>query len=156
MNLFSTEPQKHRRIQLNLTPMIDMVFLLLIFFMLTTSFVRDEGLTLEFVAPDTEARAPVAGVVNLPAPQEGALDLMVRTDGSVLMPTQDSYTMAELPAVMRSWCSEHPKVQIFIRNEDGVNVQQIIDVMDTVRQAGGQHVVLMPRKGQKLSAITLW
>lgn len=41
-------------VAIDLTPLIDVVFLLLIFFMVTTSFVGESGLTLELPSSQTE------------------------------------------------------------------------------------------------------
>ncbi len=46
-------PQKNAELELNLTPMIDVVFLLLIFFMVTTTFDENTELTIEL--PEVQA-----------------------------------------------------------------------------------------------------
>ncbi|MFW6258497.1 MAG: ExbD/TolR family protein [Halochromatium sp.] len=69
MNL---RPQRRESPEINLTPLIDVVFLLLIFFMVTTSF-RDEG-RLRLQLPEADAEA-------LPAEESALIEVMIDRAG---------------------------------------------------------------------------
>lgn len=49
-------PRQEQRIELNITPLIDVVFLLLIFFMVSTTFERDSELEIELPEASAEPR----------------------------------------------------------------------------------------------------
>ncbi|HKI60353.1 MAG TPA: biopolymer transporter ExbD, partial [Mariprofundaceae bacterium] len=57
----------------NLTPLIDIVFLLLVFFMLTAHFVRDEGLPIEL----PEAASAISLENNKP------VEISISSDGRI-------------------------------------------------------------------------
>ena len=73
---------------LNLTPMIDVVFLLIIFFMVATKFVEIEH-DIDLELPDVAAAAP-----STPAPKQRVVS--VRADGTVALDGQ-ALTLEELP-----------------------------------------------------------
>ncbi len=58
-------------VEVSLTPLIDVVFLLLIFFMITTTFDRDAKIKIDL--PTTESAAPVA--------QSNTLELLIDSQG---------------------------------------------------------------------------
>lgn len=115
--------------------MIDMVFLLLIFFMLTTSFVRDEGLTILFPTPKADAAM---------VPDTASLLVVVQPDDTVALPQNAQFPTRALPAQLRRWFVDMPNGEVQLAAASGVNVQQLVAVMDIIRQAGGSRVVLVP------------
>lgn len=79
--------QKHSAIDVNLTPLIDVVFLLLIFFMVSTSFIKETHLTLNLpravsANEQTQASAPLEVIID----QQG----FYRIDGRALIDTDRS------------------------------------------------------------------
>lgn len=69
MNFRTTEPEE---VELNLTPLIDVVFLLLIFFMVTTTFEKDSKIKIEL---------PTASS-SRPETQENVIDLLIDSKGN--------------------------------------------------------------------------
>lgn len=57
--------------EINLTPLIDVVFLLLIFFMVTTTFVRQAGLEITLPEADAERSEPPPETLELAVDAEG-------------------------------------------------------------------------------------
>ncbi|GIX29602.1 MAG: biopolymer transporter ExbD [Porticoccaceae bacterium] len=64
--------RRRRDGEVNLTPLIDVVFLLLIFFMVSTTFTRETRLELQL--PEAQGEAP--------PPQEQGVEIRVARDGS--------------------------------------------------------------------------
>ena len=89
-------------VSLNLAPMVDIVFLLLIFFITTTTFKRAEGLLLSQLPRQgklgTEIALPITPiVVHLTHATDGPLDYALRIDSFVNAPT----TFNELAAFLK-------------------------------------------------------
>jgi len=55
INVRGSVRMKHREAEINMSPLIDLVFLLLIFFMVTTSFVRETGIDVQRPSASTAA-----------------------------------------------------------------------------------------------------
>ena len=60
------------RLTLNLAPMIDVTFLLLIFFLVTTTFKRAEGIFASHLPKDAGAPTAALPISNKPAPTQPA------------------------------------------------------------------------------------
>ena len=75
MNL---SPQRSEEPDVNLTPMIDVVFLLLLFFMVSTSFIRESSLKVNL--PEATGEAMVE--------QEQPVDIVIQADGGFLINDQ--------------------------------------------------------------------
>jgi biopolymer transport protein ExbD len=112
---------------LNLTPLIDVVFQLLIFFMVATTFVN----------PEKEIN------IELPQAQSGEhaeedLDeivINVLADGSVMVSGQN-LAQAALLDTLRARARSNPQTPVTIRGDRLVHHENIVSVMDACGQAG--------------------
>ena len=114
--------------EMDLTPLIDIVFQLVIFFMLTTTFVASESLELSL--PSKGAGAPLGSEM---------LRIEIRSNGSVQV-NQATMTSTQLEEMLFNRIGTNPEVKIGIFSTPGVSVQQLVSVMDMVYLAGGKHV----------------
>lgn len=112
----------------SLTPMIDVVFLLLVFFMLAARFGQDVGLAL---APAGNAAHAYAGPPRLVEFAGGAFWL----NGA---PTD----LADLPVALAPLMPE-PDALVVLRPRDGASVQDAAHLTDALRAAGLSTLVLM-------------
>lgn len=111
----------------NLTPLIDVVFLLLVFFMLTTTFLDPEH-ELEIDLPEAQSgalveRAPEELIINVFA--DGRLSL----SGRVL-------PAAELAEELDRVATLDPDTPVTIRGDQGTPHGAIVGVMDACGLAG--------------------
>ena len=111
----------------NLTPMIDVVFLLLIFFMVTTTFLNPER-EIEVDLPTAES----AGAVESP-PEE--IVITVRSDGSVFV-RGESCEHDDLVALLRSAAQHDPETPVTIRGDRQAHHEAVVGVMDACGTAG--------------------
>lgn len=114
---------------INLTALIDIVFHLMVFVMLTTSFVVSESMELSLPSGKAGAASGAGHIIRIQITPDGALladQKPVNSDG--------------LTAVLASRLGEDPNTKIAIFTMAGVNVQQLITVMDTVYLTGGRDV----------------
>ena len=111
--------------ELNVAPLIDIVFLLLVFFMLASTFIRPESINLAIRAPSgvgEQSEQPI--LVHIGA--NGA----IRLNGLVLTIQdlkQELLARSSLPQNNRT---------ITVQTQDDVSVQFLVKVMDEINEAG--------------------
>jgi biopolymer transport protein ExbD len=113
---------------INMTPLIDAVFQLLLFFMLASSFSRPNKIELNLPESTTGVKAAAAP----------ALDVTYRLDNGqplIALNGEAMPNLAELGTRMKSWEREG-REEVAIRIERTVPYQDVVAVIDTVRDAG--------------------
>lgn len=112
-----------RRPLISLTPLIDVVFILLVFFMLASSFL--DWRTIDLNAPaEAEARGGMTG----------ALLVEVRGDGLRL--SGESVSLDSLAARVGQRLARKPDQRVLIKPADGVVLQDAVRVLDRLTAAG--------------------
>ena len=116
-----------------LTPMIDMVFLLLIFFLVATTFQQEER-EMQIALPFAESAAPISSIL---------LDLIINVDaqGNIILggKTIDS---EELRTIVTKAVEKNPEQKITIRGDRGTVYANIVSVLDICKEAGIQEPYL--------------
>ncbi len=120
-------PAPRPRRKPSLTPMIDVVFLLLVFFMLASRFGMDTVLQL----PLAGQGGTYSGPPRLIGLGPGNLDV----NG---VPVADSNLAQALAPLMKS-----PADMLILRGRDGASLQRITDITALLQQAGLSNVVLV-------------
>lgn len=118
--------KRNRLTSLQLTALIDVMFILIIFFMLTTSFMRVESL---------ELLLPAAG--GKPAVKNDVLHLFIQADGEMFL-GQRKLDQSELTESLSRMFTHDPNTRIMLLTADGVTMQQLVNIMDRVYLAGGR------------------
>lgn len=119
-------PRRRLPLVLDLTPLIDVVFLLLIFFMVTTSFVsRDAGLQVDL---------PRSASAESLLPGED-LTLELGADGTVAL-NGTALTAPQLRAELRKAAEADPSTLVVLRADGGVQHSRVVEVMDVARDLG--------------------
>jgi biopolymer transport protein ExbD len=112
---------------LNLTAMLDVMFLLIIFFMLGTRFVDEErkiGLRVPEVADrGTLSAAPAQKVVSLY--QDGMVSL-----------DQATVTLEELTARLAVAHKQYADLSVLVRGDARIDLQRVTSVLNACKQAG--------------------
>ena len=113
---------------INLTPLIDVVFLLLIFFMVTTTFTRETRLQVNL--PEAEAETLSA--------QSERLEIMVSRDGSFALNGQ-ALVDRRIETLLRSLELESEgnlDLSVMIVADSEATHQSVVTAMDAIGQAG--------------------
>jgi biopolymer transport protein ExbD len=111
-----------------MTSLIDITFLFLFFFMLSTSFVRTESM--ELTLPHA------AGTI---VPGEKLLQVYVSEDGQMFAgrkPVEEE----QLVQLLKEMLVQHPDLNILVLSGPKVTVQQLVTVMDRVYLAGAKNL----------------
>ncbi|MHC4777796.1 MAG: ExbD/TolR family protein [Planctomycetota bacterium] len=127
--------QKHRKTgksatELNLAPLIDMIFILLIFFLVTTSFTRETGVEVN--------RPSAATAKDL---RKDSLLIAVTLDGSVYIHNR-VVDLMELRAIVEKAMKENPEKPVVILADRSSLTGRMIAVMDTCTLAGAKQVAV--------------
>ena len=116
----------------NLTPLIDIVFLLLIFFMLTSHFVRDDVLNIQL--PQTRSG-------ELPDKPE-AIEVVITAEGQWQY-QQQVMDENELLRKLRQDLSAREDRRVRIRGDKTSDLGGAVTVLDIARQAGAMGVEIV-------------
>ncbi len=111
-----------------MTPLIDVVFLLLIFFMLSTSFVRTESMELSLPS----------GIGEYFEKKKVVL-VYVGNDGKLYIGNQH-VSEGRLGRRIGQLLKDDPNRSILLLAADKVSVQKLVTVMDWIYLAGGKNV----------------
>lgn len=115
--------------EVNLTPLIDVVLLLLIFFMVSTSFVREAEINL---------RLPEASATDASDVPSDALEITVTESGTYLVngrPLVNSERRT-LRAAIERLIGEERNVPVYIRADANATHQAVVTAMDVAGQLG--------------------
>lgn len=130
------ERSSSSRYTLNLTPLIDMVFLLVVFFMLTTTFVVNQGISLSFATSDD---------VTESVTEQKSLLVFVFNDGAVKVDNTD-FSQSQWPK-FRSYIYKNylkgNKGKILVHIDETAKVQDAVSIMDQIQLAGGTNIILV-------------
>ena len=122
--------RRRRRNLISLTPLIDVVFILLVFFMLASSFLDWRAIEL-----NPPQRAGGGDALT------GAMLVEVRASGLRL-----AGEAIELPTLMerlRQQADNDPDLRVLIRPGEGVSLQRTVDVLDHLNAAEIDNVSLI-------------
>ncbi len=113
----------------NLTPLIDIVFLLLVFFMLTSHFVRDEVLNIDLPEADSGEA--------LDEPEQ--VEVIINEDGEYSVNSQ-RVSLEALEQLLIIELSEQKEKVVRIRGDENVDLGIAIGAFDAARKAGASGV----------------
>ena len=130
LNIAATRRKNRVGTELNIAPLIDMVFILLIFFLVTTSFVKETGIEVTRPTAATAVSQPKATILI-------ALD----PDNRVFMDRREIDIRAVRANVERA-LAENPEGAVVVVADRNSNTGTAIQVMDGCRMAGAPNVSL--------------
>jgi biopolymer transport protein ExbD len=122
-------PHRREAPEINLTPLIDVVFLLLIFFMVTTSF-RDEG-RLRLQLPEADAEAVSVEEIEL-------IEVVVDRGGRFYVneqPVTDT-SLETLQQALRGVLGTESALPVLIKADAQAQHQAVMTVLDAAGQLG--------------------
>ncbi|MDH3388788.1 MAG: biopolymer transporter ExbD [Gammaproteobacteria bacterium] len=125
MNFYTSKPEED--VNINLTPLIDVVFLLLIFFMVSTTFDTTSQLKI---------RLPEASQQETPDPPQ-KLNLMIDANGRFFLNSREltNNKSATLRAALERALAGN-RLPILIQSDADSPVQSLVTAMDVIGQMG--------------------
>ena len=122
-------PEEREEPEVNLTSLIDVVLLLLVFFMVSTSFEKESDLRIQLPSAETTS-------TRIETPE--SLEIMITADGSYLV-NQVSLVNSRpttLRQAIRSVAGEERDMAITIRADAQARHQVVVTAMDVVARLG--------------------
>lgn len=129
--------RRHRprsTVQMPLTSLIDIVFLLLIYFLLTTNFMVDEGIKVQL--PEARASAPQT---------EEVITVYVDRDGRAFLGNHE-FSHAELFDQLKARLATKNNKLVVIKADRDVVLNGAVKVMDLAKAAGAERLSLATEK----------
>lgn len=114
--------------QIDLTPMLDVVFIMLIFFIVTSTFVKESGVDVTRPQADTAVVA-----------ESNAIQIGITANNQVFMDKRQIDKRA-IRANVEKGLAESPGASVIIVADRDSNTSTLIEVMDQARMAGATSV----------------
>jgi biopolymer transport protein ExbD len=122
--------QEEEENEINLTPMLDVVFIMLIFFIVTASFIKEAGIDVNRPdAPTAESQDDAAILIAISANDEIWIDRR-ETDPNAVR------------GMIERLHAENPKGSIVIQADEESTNEMLVIVMEAAKQAGVQNVAI--------------
>jgi biopolymer transport protein ExbD len=135
MNLRSRAPLPHPGIQL--APLVDVLLLLLIFFLLTWNAARNEN--------ELDVKVPKASAAKETTMALGPAVVNVKADGSVVV-NRRPMNAAELTELLKNLVKLDAEQAVIIRGDEAGAYKNIINVLNICTQAGVTNVAFATAK----------
>lgn len=111
-------------VEINLSPMIDCIFILLIFFIVTTVFVEENGLQVN--KPDAAAAAP--------SEETESVAIEITAENEIMLDGEEA-SLAVITAAVKAATSEE-EVPVVIRAHAKSSHQTFVSVWDAAKRGG--------------------
>ena len=129
------ELEDEEETEINLTPMLDVVFIMLIFFIVTAVFVKQPGI---------EVERPTA--ITTEVPQGGASYVAISPDGEIWI-DGDEVELSAVRLQIERLHSENPEAGLIIQSDSQARNENLIAVMDAAKAAGLTDVLIAAGEG---------
>lgn len=127
-------PKKQEVDNVDVSPLIDMVFILLIFFMVTTTFVKDMKLDINRPSAASASKSD-AKVVRV----------YIDNTGEVYIDNQPVQVWA-IQSKLRTMLRTMTEKSVLVVTDDSIPVEKLIDVVDECRMSGAKDVAVSTSK----------
>ena len=129
--------QKTEEATINLTPMIDVVFLLVIFFMVGSKFSEAES--------RIKVNVPMVGQMRSITRAPDELVVAVAVDGTITL-GDTPMTLSQLTETLRSEHANYPGLKVAVRGEAEGSLQQTVEVLHAVTRSGVDQVGISTKR----------
>jgi len=130
MSTLEFERRKRSSADLNMTPLIDMVFLLLIFFVLSSHFISEKGFKIKLpkaVSAQTQKNEQVTVFIN--------------KEGDVFL-NEAKVELDKLKVLVRSELNKADSKTVVIKADEDVSLGLAVKVMDIAKEANADGLVV--------------
>ena len=132
--------RKKTNVTLELAPIIDIVFILLIFFAVSSSLVsQNEGIPVDLPAAASSET------------QDTGITISVTKDQRIYI-DRNEITLAKLPQFITNATKENQNLEIIFNAHKTLDYETVINILDTIRLAGGTNLSLQIEKVIKQSS----
>ncbi len=116
--------------ELDMTPMLDIVFIMLIFFIVTTSFVKESGVTVSMPQAETASQQDNTNIF-----------IAITRQGEVWIDRRP-VDPRSVRAIVARLHADNPEGSVIIQSDEEAATGILVDVMDQVRLAGVEGIAI--------------
>ena len=120
--------------EIDMTPMLDIVFIMLIFFIVTTSFVKEAGVTVSTPQAQTAAQQENANIF-----------IAITAEGEVWIDRRP-VDPRSVRAIVARLHADNPEGSVIIQSDEAAATGMLVEVMDQVRLAGVEGIAIAADK----------
>jgi len=116
--------------ELDMTPMLDVVFIMLIFFIVTTSFVKESGVSVSSPQAQTASQQENVNIF-----------IAITADGEVWVDRRP-VDPRSVRAIVARLHADNPEGSVIIQADEDAATGMLVEVMDQVRLAGVEKIAI--------------
>ena len=120
--------------EINITPMMDIVFIMLIFFIVTTSFIKETGIDPNRPEAETASRSELGNILIAISPNDR------------IWMNKNPIELETVRILMEAAHAENPESSVVIVADELASTGLVIDIMDQIRLGGISKVSLSARE----------
>ena len=120
--------------EINITPMLDIVFIMLIFFIVTTSFIKETGIDPNRPVAETAIRA-----------EQGNILIAISPNDQIWM-NKNQIQLESVRILMEAAHAENPESSVVIVADELASTGLVMDIMDQIRLGGISKVSLSAKE----------
>ena len=120
------QPQREEDVRIEITSLIDIVFLLLIFFMVSTTFIS---------VPGMEVSLPRAEAARIER-EKREINVVVNREGKIFLNRAPVESSDFLNVLREKIPADGSDTMVIVKGDKGVKYGLVVEVMDLVRKAG--------------------
>jgi biopolymer transport protein ExbD len=130
--------RKRLGIKIDMTPMVDVAFLLLIFFMVTTVFRRPLAMEVNVPEPGAKVEVPASNVMTIYVIEDGSILYDVAQRGLT------TAGWAELRDILVLELDYNPELIVLVKVDRNARYEKMVDIMDALDEARVQRFSVIP------------
>ncbi len=131
---FRHKRREEEESEINITPMMDIVFIMLIFFIVTTSFIKETGIDPNRPEAETAKRAELGNILIAIAPNDR------------IWMNKAPIELEAVKIMMELAHAENPESSVVIVADELASTGLVLDVMDQIRLSGISKISLSARE----------
>jgi biopolymer transport protein ExbD len=132
--------KSRRRITINITSLIDVLFLLLIFFIVSSTFLEQPGMKLDLPKTTRKEALRIEGYT-----------LFIMSDESMYI-NEEPVTMEQLSDELKAIAPELEERGLILKADENVRYGLVVEVMDIAKGSGIQKLVVATRMKEEESS----
>ncbi|MCF8083379.1 MAG: biopolymer transporter ExbD [Deltaproteobacteria bacterium] len=129
-----TQEEDGGDVEINMMPLIDMIFILLIFFLVTASFVRESGVEVNRPEAATAEKKETAGMV-VGLTQQGRIFI-----------NGEQVDLRRVRGLVEIFLVEHAQGGVILDADESCPTGRLVAVLDQCRLAGAQNIAVAARR----------
>lgn len=131
MNQAFGRANRPRRPSINLASLIDVMFLLLIFFMVSSVFRNSAGIDITLPTAATSAEQP-----------EAPYEIFIQDSGAITFRDTPGITLDTLESEMKALLAKEPDARLALSADEKSDYKSFIAVIDLARRVGGEKLII--------------